>query len=182
MTTPPSVAPPPPTLSTWVQARRTAIKSVAIGAVTWPLALGAAWMWWPAATTPPDRVAYVLQLAAAPAIVLLLIISSCMRLFDNAGAENPMNGVESGRFKINQRVLVNTVEQLAVFVLLLFAVAMRLPPSQLRLLPIAVTLWCAGRMMFWIGYHIAPHWRAPGFDWTFLTTWLLAGWFIYTLV
>ena len=82
---------------------------------------------------------------------------------------------------LNQRVISNTVEQIAIFVPLLVAIALRLPASQLRLLPITVTLWCAGRLMFWIGYHIAPHWRGHGFDWTFLTTSLLAGWFVVTL-
>lgn len=178
-----SPAPPASPLVTWLRERRAIIKGIAIGSATWPLAFAAAWAWWPVSeAAPADRIAYVLELAAAPAILLLLMISACMRLFDTASAENPLLGGESQRWKINQRVLANTVEQLAVFVPLLFAVATRLPPTQLRLLPIAVTLWCTGRLMFWIGYHVAPHWRAPGFDWTFLTSWLLAGWFIYTLV
>lgn len=183
MTTPvPSAIAPAPVV-TWLRERRATINGIAIGSATWPLALAAAWRWWPAAhAAPDDRLAYVVQLAAAPAIVLLLMITACMRLFDTAAAENPLVGGESPRWKINQRVLANTVEQLAVFLPLLLALATRLPPTQLRLLPIAVTLWCTGRLMFWIGYHVAPHWRAPGFDWTFLTSWLLAGWFVYTLV
>jgi len=169
-------------VATWISERRTILTTITIGAVTWPLAFIAAWMLWPAAAAPTDRLGYALQLAAAPAIVLLLMISACMRLFDTARAENPLLGAESPRWKINQRVITNTVEQLAIFVPLLFALATRLPPSQTKLLPIAVTLWCAGRLLFWIGYHVAPHWRAPGFDWTFLTSVLLAGWFVSTLV
>jgi hypothetical protein len=185
MTTAPSPAgdsAPSGGLANWARERRATIKGVAIGSATWPLAFVAAWFSWPASEPHPDRIAYALQLVAAPAIVLLLMITACMRLFDTASAENPLLGGESKRFKINQRVVANTVEQLALFTLLVLALAMRLPSSQLKLLPIAVTLWCAGRVMFWIGYHVAPHWRAPGFDWTFLTSNLLAGWFIYTLV
>jgi hypothetical protein len=175
----PAVAP----RTSWFHERRAMLHAIAIGAVTWPIAFAAAWMWWPtSASLPPDRLAYVIQLASAPALVLLLMITSCMRLFDTVAAENPLTGGESKRWCINQRVVANTVEQLAIFVPLLVAVALRVPASQLRLLPIAVTLWCAGRLMFWIGYHVAPRWRAPGFDWTFLTTWLLAGWFLATLL
>lgn len=169
-------------LATWMRERSATIKAITIGSVTWPPALLAAWSLWPASSPPPDRIAYALQLAAAPAIMMMLMISACMRLFDTAGAENPLLGAESKRHKLNSRVLSNTLEQLVIFVVLLLALATRLPPSQLKLLPVATALWCTGRVMFWIGYHIAPHWRAPGFDWTFYTTSLLAGWFIYTLV
>jgi hypothetical protein len=170
-------------LATWMHERRATLKGVMIGSATWPPAFLIAWTVWPTTNVAPaERLSYVLQLAAAPAFVLFLMISSCMRLFDTVSAENPLLGGESERWKINQRVLSNTTEQLAVFALLLFAIATRLPASQVKLLPIAVTLWCAGRVMFWIGYRVAPHWRAPGFDWTFMTTTLLAGWFVYTLV
>jgi hypothetical protein len=167
----------------WLHERRATLKGIAIGSATWPVALAAAWSWWPHPRTDVvDRVAYALQLTAAPALLLLLMIAACLRLFDTAGAEDPSRGAESRRFKLNQRVLTNTLEQLAAFALLLLALAPRLPASQLKVLPIAVTLWCSGRVMFWIGYHIAPHWRAPGFDWTYYTAVLLAGWFLYTLV
>ena len=29
---------------------------------------------------------------------------------------------------------------------------------------IAVSLWCAGWLLFWVGYRKALIWRAPGFD------------------
>jgi hypothetical protein len=67
-------------------------------------------------------------------------------------------------------------------VLLLLALATRLPPQHLKLLPIAVAIWCAGRVLFWAGYHVAPPWRAPGFDWTFYTSALLAAWFLRTTI
>jgi hypothetical protein len=183
MNTPVVAAPQTSSFATWFHRRRATITTVAIGTVTWPVAFGAAWRWWPTSVSPPgDRIAYVLQLAAAPSFVLLLMVTSCMRLFDTAAAENPLAGGESQRWRINQRVVSNTIEQLAIFAPLVIAIALRLPDSQLRLLPIAVTLWCAGRLMFWIGYHVAPHWRGPGFDWTFLTSCVVAGWLVSTFV
>ena len=171
-------------LSAWARERRRTIQVVALGTVSWAIVFGAAWMLWPAAplVPPADRVSYALQLGAAPAIVMLLMTCACLRLFDTPRAEDPRLGAESERFKINQRVLTNTVEQSWIFLPLVLALSPRLSPGQLKLLPIAVSVWCAGRLMFWVGYHVAPHWRAPGFDWTFNTSCLLAGWFLYTLV
>jgi hypothetical protein len=170
-------------LSAGARERRLTIQVVAAGTVTWAIAFAAAWMLWPAGplVPPADRVSYALQLGAAPAIVTLLMTCACLRLFDTPRAEDPRLGAESERFKINQRVLTNTVEQSLIFVPLVLALSVRLPPGQLKLLPIAVSVWCAGRLMFWVGYHKGPSWRAPGFDWTFNTTCLLAGWFVYTL-
>jgi hypothetical protein len=167
-----------------MQERRATLWAIFIGSLSWGVMFVVAWFAWPAASPvlPADRVSYALQLGAAPAILLLLMISACFRVFDTPSAENPFLGCESQRFKINQRVLANTIEQCLVFVPLMLALAPRLPAGQVKLLPIAVTAWCLGRVMFWIGYHVAPQWRAPGFDWTIDTSILLAGWFVYTLI
>jgi hypothetical protein len=171
-------------ISVWIRDRRPTLQAVAVGAVSWAIVFGAAWTLWPTAplVQPADRVAYALQLSAAPAILMLLMTCACLRLFDTPRAEDPLLAAESERFKINQRVFTNTVEQSWLFVPLVLALASRLSPGQLKLLPIAVSVWCAGRVMFWVGYHVAPHWRAPGFDWTFNTSCLLAGWFLYSLI
>ncbi len=171
-------------ISAWIRARRPTLVAIGIGTTSWASVFSAAWLLWPSSPSVPpgDPISYALQLAAAPAVLVLLMICSCLRLFDTAQAENPLVGAESQRFKVNQRVLTNTVEQGAAFVPLLLALATRLPPAQLKLLPIAVAVWCAGRVMFWGGYHVAPHWRAPGFDWTFYTSALLAGCYLSTWV
>ena len=171
-------------LSAWARERRRTIQVVALGTLSWAIVFAAAWRLWPTASLVPsaDRVSYALQLGAAPALLMLLMTCACLRLFDTPRAEDPRLGAESERFRINQRVLTNTVEQSWIFVPLVLALSPRLSPGQLKLLPVAVSVWCAGRVMFWVGYHVAPHWRAPGFDWTFNTTCLLAGWFLYTLV
>lgn len=168
----------------WVRPRLGTLIGVTVGTTSWATVFGLGWRFWPAPAAVPvvDRVGYALQLAAWPALVLLAMICACFRLFDTADAEDPLAGTESLRFRINQRVLTNTLEQGAAFTPLLLALATRLPARQLQLLPIAVTIWCAGRLMFWAGYHVAPPWRAPGFDWTFYTSALLAGWFIYTAI
>jgi MAPEG family len=171
-------------LTAWIRPRLRTLVGVTLGSTSWAAAFALAWHFWAAAPPVPaaERVAYALQLVAWPALVLLPMIAACFRLFDTDRAEDPLAGAESRRFRINQRVLTNTVEQGAVFVLLVLALATRLPPQHLKLLPIAVTIWCVGRLLFWAGYHVAPAWRAPGFDWTFYTSALLAAWFLYTTI
>jgi len=168
-------------ISRWIRERCRTLVAIGIGTTTWAMAFGTAWRLWPSSTpiSAGGRISYALQLAAIPAILILLMVCSCFRLFDTAQAENPLIGAESERFKINQRVLTNTIEQGTAFIPLLLALAVRVSPEHLRLLPIAVAVWCTGRVMFWVGYHVAPQWRAPGFDWTFYTSTLLAGWYVY---
>jgi hypothetical protein len=171
-------------LTAWIRPRLPTIIGVTVGSTSWAAAFALAWHFWGGSPPVPtaERVGYALQLAAWPALVLLAMICACFRLFDTDSAEDPLAGGESVRFRINQRVLTNTLEQGAVFVPLLLALATRLPPQHLKLLPIGVTVWCAGRLLFWAGYHVAPPWRAPGFDWTFYTSALLAAWFLYAML
>ena len=171
-------------LSNWMRARARTLGMIAVGSTAWLVAFPLAWQFWPAAASlQPDRRVFVaLELAAAPALIIFLMTCACLRIFDTPSTEAPLRGSESQRLKINQRVLTNTIEQAWVFVPLLLALAVRLPPGRLKLLPVATAFWCAGRLMFWAGYHVAPHWRAPGFDWTFLTSLTLVLAFLATLV
>jgi hypothetical protein len=169
---------------TWLAPRKAMIRAITLGNVTWVAAAGLAFALWPAvvpASSPAERVAFVGPLVAIPALIGLFMILSCMRLFDTAEAEDPLAGRESRRWKINQRVLQNTVEQAFVFLPALVALALRIDARHLAVLPIAATLWCAGRMLFWLGYHQSPIWRAPGFDWTLNTTFLVMTWLAATL-
>src|SRR5262245_40276348 len=69
---------------------------------------------------------------------------------DTERAEDPFANAESHAWKINQRVLSNTIEQALIFLPALTALAVRIDAAQLAVLPMAVTLWCAGRILFWI--------------------------------
>jgi hypothetical protein len=168
----------------WIQARRATLLSIGVGTVSWVVAIAFAWKFWPVGPPilgPGERLAYAATLLAGVATVFLLLIASCFRLFDTAGAEDPFAFLETPAWKVNQRVLSNTVEQGAVFVPALLALAVRIAPDHVRILPILTFLWCAGRLLFWIGYRIGPAWRGPGFEWTLYSSVTALGWFVSTL-
>src|SRR5262245_18916591 len=168
-------------LANWFALRKSAVTSVAIGSVTWVVALLVAWKAWPRMDAPADRLAYAVQLLVPVAVLVLLMVSACFRLFDTPKAANPFNNAESDGWKVHQRVLSNTVEQSLIFVPLLLALAARVPPEQARILPILTALWCAGRLLFWIGYRIRPALRVPGFEWSLFSSLAALAWFVASL-
>jgi MAPEG family len=165
--------------------RRLLYLTVTLGAASWWAALAIASRLWP--DVPPlatsgERLVYAAQLIVSVAVLVLLMVGACFRMFDNPGAENPLLGRESEAWKIHQRVLQNTVEQSFIFVPSLLALATRLPAADVRYLPLLTSLWCAGRLMFWIGYRIHPYLRGPGFEWTLCTSVFTLGYYVYLVV
>lgn len=157
---------------------------IAYGCISYIIVLGAAWAFMPRPApiaAPIDRLLLALQLAAAPGFVMLLILQGLWRIFDNRGAEDPFAGKESQRWKINQRVLSNTLEQALIFMPIYLGLAVRMAPDQVYWLPLLMGLWCVARLMFWVGYQTAPHLRAPGMDWTTSTAAVTALLFAVTL-
>ena len=137
------------------------------------IAFALAWFLLPRAAPieqPLARLLLALQLALGPAIVMAMILQGLMRLNDTLAAENPFLEAESQRFKINQRVMTNTIEQALIFVPTFVALSIRMRPDQAFLLPMLMGFWCFARLMFWVGYHRGNHVRAPGMDWTMGTS------------
>lgn len=173
-----------PISSTWLEPRKPMLRAITVGNVTWSIAAAVAWAAWPAVAPRigvADRLAFAAELAAAPAAVALAMVLSCMRLFDTARAEDPFANAESHEWKINQRVLSNTIEQGFIFLPALTALAVRIDGAHLAVLPVAVAVWCTGRVLFWVGYRRDVRWRAPGFDWTLNTTFVVLAWLAMTM-
>lgn len=160
---------------TWLTpARRVTIVWISIGAAMFAIVAGAGLALWPEVAPPAsaaDRVVATLLLLRWPAALVIAMIASLFRLFDAEGALDPIDGRTSHRFRVNQRVLQNTIEQLVVFapsVLGLAAVATT--ATTYRLVSLAVALFCLGRALFWGGYHVSPNARGLGFNMTFSTS------------
>jgi uncharacterized MAPEG superfamily protein len=131
---------------------------------------------------PVDRLLLGVQLAAGPALVTMGILQGLWRMNDTIEAESdPLGGKESRRFKVNQRVMSNTIEQTAIFVPLFLALAVRIDPASVFALPWFAAMWCLGRLMFWVGYHLDFPYRAIGMDWTTSSAMLTAIWLVATL-
>lgn len=154
-------------------ARKLTMKWIAIGWSSFVAAFTVAWFVLPrpaAIEAPIDRLLLALQLTAGPSVVLFLVLQGLWRVTDSLEAENPLLGKESHGWKVNQRVMSNTIEQLLIFVPLFIAVAIRIEPERVFVLPLLMGFWCVARIMFWIGYRRGLHLRAPGMDWTVGTT------------
>jgi hypothetical protein len=169
-------------LTSWLAPRKTAVLSIVLGTASYPVALWIAWRAWPEVApiaSAGDRVAYAAELLVGVAAIVLLMVSGCFRVFDTEKAEDPFAGAESRRWQVNQRVLQNTVEQSMIFVPALLALAARVEASQVRVLPVLTVVWCAGRLLFWVGYRIRPSLRGPGFEWTLYSSMVALGWFAW---
>jgi hypothetical protein len=163
-----------------VASRRTIQLGIAAGNIGGLAIYIAGYFAWPPVTaaTVQDRLELALWLAAVPAVFTFAVYTSCLRLRDTPGAVDPLAGAESRRFQINQRVLTNTVEQLAIFLPLYVALAVRVDEAHARLLPLHVACWVAARIAFWIGYRRDVAWRSPGMSWTTMIALLTIGWLI----
>lgn len=109
-----------------------------------------------------DRLAFALRLAAWPAGLVLLMVAATAGTRALNSAYNPIDDAESRLYRVSQRVLANTVEQTLIFLPSFLALATVLPAERLGLLRLAMGMFVAGRVLFWIGYLVHPYARAPG--------------------
>jgi hypothetical protein len=168
-----------------VDARTITYRWIAAGLSSAAVVNAAAWLYWPrldALDQPVDRLLLALQCCAGVGFVALAMLQGLWRLPDRPGAEDPFANAESRGWKINQRVFTNTVEQALIFVPIFLALSIRMAPQHVYMLPALMTIWCTGRLLFWVGYRYSLNARAIGMDWTTVTTMLAAGWFIATLL
>jgi hypothetical protein len=165
--------------------RRLTYRWIAAGLLSGIVINVMAWRYWPRLeplVEPLDRVLLALQCCAGVGFVALIMLQGLWRLPDRPGAEDPFANAESRGWKINQRVLSNTVEQALIFVPIFIGLSIRMQPEQAYMLPALMAIWCAGRFVFWAGYRYSLNARAIGMDWTTVTTLVAAVWFIATLL
>lgn len=123
--------------------------------------------WQPASWEVADRLELMvicLILAALPAVAAIAIVAA-QRLNPDMWV-----GEQVKRYcalDINNRVILNTVEQFILFLVGIAGVALYVPVSEARSLPLLTSLFLMGRLLFWFGYHKNPHLRAFGFGITF---------------
>lgn len=163
--------------------RKTTVRWIVFGLASGIAANAAAWLFWPRidpVVDPVDRLLLAIQCCAGIGFVALLMMQGLWRLPDTPMAEDPFANAESRGWKINQRVYTNTLEQALIFAPIYLALSIRMDPGAAYMLPALMTIWCAGRLMFWVGYRHSLDARAVGMDWTTVTTMVASVWLVAT--
>ena len=163
--------------------RRITYRWIAAGLISGIIVNVAAWFFWPRLNPiaePIDRLLLAIQYLAGIGFVALIMLQGLWRLQDTPQAEDPFAAAESRRWKINQRVFTNTLEQALIFVPIFLSLSIRMPPDAVHMLPALMTIWCTGRLLFWAGYQYSLNARIIGMDWTTITVMFAAAWLIVT--
>jgi hypothetical protein len=118
----------------------------------------------PGMENPADRMVFAFKCCCVA--VLLCFVTGVEAVAHErltTPAFDPLAGCESHRMKINLRYLQNTLEQLVVFVPGLLGLSWYCADgSAMRAVLATTVVWMIARAVFWIGYHRAPRFRAPG--------------------
>jgi hypothetical protein len=136
------------------------------------------WDWVPAEWTVGDRIALVIKdavVAIMPAVLAICIVAA-QRLDPSmfvGRMPKPNSAVD-----INNRFILNTVEQFILYFIGNAGLALYCPPQEARTLIVLTALFVLGRALFWVGYHYNPHVRAFGFGITFYPTVAVYLWLI----
>jgi MAPEG family protein len=136
------------------------------------------WDWVPADWTVGDRIALVIKdavVAIMPAVLAICIVAA-QRLDPSmfvGRMPKPNSAVD-----INNRFILNTVEQFILYFIGNAGLALYCPPQEARTLIVLTALFVLGRLLFWVGYHYNPHVRAFGFGITFYPTVAVYLWLI----
>jgi hypothetical protein len=119
-----------------------------------------------------SRLAFAARADALAMLWLLAAIANVARrrFFSAADIDGSGFAPASDRLRIEAAVLQNTLEQ-TVLAAVLYPALVSLPAqSDVMLVPQLLTLFCLGRLAFWIGYRFGARWRAFGFALTFYPT------------
>lgn len=125
-----------------------------------------------------ERIAYALRanvVALLPLFVMIITVGNSRFLSE---AIDPTRHAETPAQEINGRVVENTLQQTFVFAMSSCALATVAPPAALQAVWACTIVFVIARVAFWIGYRIAPLYRAPGFA---ATAYLNIGMIAYVL-
>lgn len=139
-------------------------------AIVFPIAI-AIWLGvyflWPNIAGMSDlaaRLAYALKWCCIASLLCLLTgVEAVAHERFQTDAFDPLAGHETRRLKINERYLQNTLEQTALFVPGLLALAVYCPDGQsMRAVVATAITWIISRGAFWIGYNQGSQYRIIG--------------------
>jgi len=110
------------------------------------------------------------SLAMLPAaVVLWAMIATQMVARFVTGRFDPTDGTDGHFLRVNQRSIANTVEQSAIFLPALLALAAGVTAAPMPQIIALALVFAAARLLFWAGYLAHNLLRAPGMAATFAT-------------
>jgi len=127
-----------------------------------------------------ERIGFTLRCLGVSSVVSLTVIIFMTMMSRGNQIEltgNPLQGNDHlGSIQLNQRILQNTLEQLAIHTLSLLSLATYLGPATIKFIPLLCAFFTVGRFFFWLGY---PRYRTFGFVMTMMPTLVAIGFNIY---
>jgi uncharacterized MAPEG superfamily protein len=108
------------------------------------------------------RLAFALQANAFAALPLLIGVLTVGNNRFLSEAIDPTLQKEDLATQINGRVVENTLQQFALFLVAITALSVNLTADTMRIVPAAAIVFVVARAAFWIGYRIDPLYRAFG--------------------
>ncbi|QYX55887.1 MAPEG family protein [Roseovarius sp. SCSIO 43702] len=152
------------------------------GGALWTMAL--LWIGGWVITLPVFTLMPVIMTAfLAPGLVLMLMLGrmAARRFFDETLIDGDAPPADHPA-AIDLRVISNTVEQLALALAIWPAAAVLLGARGPGMIVTLGLGFAMARLLFWLGYHLAPPLRAFGFAATFYPTVAVALWAIAALI
>ncbi len=147
---------------------------VAAGLLWRELAAGIAVPAGAASTTVRLAVTLLWLLPAAILLWAMLLVQMGARFL--YGVVDPTAGQDGRLLQVNQRVITNTVEHGAVFVVAMLAAAAGLDGPHMPALLALALVFTVARIAFWAGYLVAPLGRTLGMAATLAATAAAIGW------
>jgi hypothetical protein len=117
----------------------------------------------------------VASLLPAVAVMLAMVLVQVL-VRVGSGAVDPTAGQDGALLVVNQRALSNSVEQMACFAPSLLALAAGVGAARVPEVVALGVVFGVARLVFWLGYLLAPLLRAPGMTATFAVSVVTFGW------
>jgi uncharacterized MAPEG superfamily protein len=145
--------------------QRTVGIGAASGVVAMIISIAGIYELWPINPGLADisrRLAFALQANAFAALPLLIGVLTVGNNRFLSEAIDPTLQKEDLATQINGRVVENTLQQFALFLVAITALSVNLTADTMRIVPAAAIVFVVSRAAFWIGYRIDPLYRAFG--------------------
>ncbi|HEY8077167.1 MAG TPA: MAPEG family protein [Labilithrix sp.] len=161
-------------MDTALETQQSKVKmGIVVGVLAWTEILATSWFLTGARVTDlplADRLGLAARCAVFPALTLMAGVLAVANGRYRSAAIDPLTCEATPAMRVDQRYLQNTLEQLVLHVVALFAVAADGSPLGMRLLPGLAACFVVGRAAFWLLYRRDPMKRGPGFSMTMQPT------------